>query len=174
MAVGRYRVYGCVSHVKCPFFVRFSRSGGKGCYELTTHCFRHEGVRKGLKGTDRRELKKRRKTHVGRALRMCNTTHHNLDVSPNDVVHTVVNYQEERIPYDSVYKALKAEKGTAVYQECLGYQLIIPYLAEFKRVNQKAYTHYEKEGTRLMHCGEIPGNHNTCNKDSNKKRDWCK
>jgi hypothetical protein len=128
-----FREYTCNTHNDCKFFCRFGPAvHGKimikaKCYNLT-----HQGTMKSKLSVDgKRKLKQRVKGVLKETLEKVVTVK-NDDPIPKDVVKAAANGCGEVVSYNQGYRAVIADKEKNYVTVEESYNLIIPYLKQFK------------------------------------------
>jgi hypothetical protein len=132
---GKFRLYTCCSHVKCPFRLRFvSKSNIGGRYILTTSNLKHSTTVKTNLAADGRQLKRRRQGEMmNEILKRVRATKEGPPV-PADVIKTASNREyNEKLPYMAAQANIRS------------FELIIPYLKELKRCNPSSVIGYSRD-----------------------------
>jgi MULE transposase domain len=145
-----FREYICNSHVDCPFFCRFGPSERESTQIKAKRCnLNHKGLVKSKVSVDgKRKLKKRIKGFLKDTLDKV-TMVKNDDPIPKDVVKAAANVSGEVVTYNQSFRALKADKEKNFVTVMDSYNLIIPYLEQFKALNEGAEVHYVVNDGRI-------------------------
>jgi hypothetical protein len=145
-----FREYVCNSHIECPFFCRFGPSKRESIrIKEKRNNLNHNGMVKSKVCVDgMRKLKQCIKGFLNDTLDKV-TMVKNDDRIPKDVIKAAANVSDEVVTYNNCFCALKADKERNYVTVMESYNLIIPYLNQFKELNEGAKVHYVVEDGRI-------------------------
>jgi MULE transposase domain len=145
-----YQEYICNSHQNCPFFCRF----GPSKREATTirakkHIIHHKGPPMSKLSMDgKRKRKQRLKGILKDTLQQVSLVKDDKPI-PKDVVKAAANVSGDLFTYNQGYRAIKAEDVEYDRYDMYSFQLVVPYLDQFKELNPGSQVHYTLDNGKL-------------------------
>ncbi len=155
------RLYTCVSHEGCNFRASFGpRRGNKDLILKKCHLV-HSGYDRGGK-YDNGKLFKQNITHlVGPVVSKVELVKTGKPTG-NDVVKATKNLEGQDCKYPQAHKVIAKKIAIDRYDSKLSYQLLVPYLEQFQKINTGTYACYMKnkdnEIVRMFICPGIMNN----------------
>ncbi len=151
-----FRRYNCVQHKNCTFRASFGIRKSDCKIVLKRYNLQHCGMSRGLLTKANRKQKQRRKGMYKESIRTVEMVKSG-EPNPKDIIKAAMNIQNEVPTYNQAYRACKEYKEEDLETEEL-YQLLLPYLEEFKDRNPGSGVFYEKDDEgRIDHLFVCPG-----------------
>lgn len=156
-----YCVYSCVSHKNCTFRASFGPIRSSKKIVLKNCYLYHNGIDQC--GTyDNGKLFKTRITEKITPIIEKIEALKSYKPVPNDIVKAAKTLNGDRIKYDQAQKVLLKVKGANKIESRKSYELIIPYLEEFKKLNPGSTAVYDVDEkssiTKIFICPAIMNN----------------
>ena len=154
-AVGKFRLLGCKEHVGCVFRLRFRCRERDNTIQLKTYHLQHTGTRRGPRAKGGRRWKKRTRGLMKDVVARVLATKSEPPV-PADIIKTAATMCGEDIKYFPAWRKLQKEGHLSRSKAAKAFQLIPPYLQQFKKLNLGSTTDVmvdeQKRVLRLFVC----------------------
>ena len=142
----KYRYYKCKSHVNCPFEIRLGRRRSDGFFRVRVHNNSHTKQLVPSLASDGRKYKSRRAGTLDTVIEGILNTKKDPP-TPGDILHST---KGEKLPYMSAWRALNVRSVRAREEDDAKYQLVMPYVEEFRRINPGAVAGYTRDDDKLL------------------------
>ncbi len=139
----QYRNYRCVQHTECYFRANFGFRKKDCKYILRSYDLRHNGMDRGPFAKGGRKQKQRRKGIYNESIQSVLLVKSG-EPNPQDIRKAAMNIQNQDPTYNQAYRALQEYKEEEMETAAI-YQLLIPYLDEFKNRNPGSGVFYERD-----------------------------
>ncbi len=136
------RLYTCVSHKNCGFRARFGPRRGDKKLVLKRHNLYHSGIDRHGKYDNGKNFKQQLSATIGITVDKIEEVKHSKAVA-NDVVKAARVLQGNNASYNQGHQVISKKNLLNKYESKKSYELIIPYLEEFKRKNPGTVAVYE-------------------------------
>jgi len=137
----RARTYACVTHVGCPFFLKFGSRRRDGAIVLKSYNARHYGDVRALKAADGRKWKGRHARKYDEEYNQISTRKAGPVLSA-DLVKTIQNQRGIDISYNSSWRLIQQKKMVNKSQVQKTFQMIPSYADAFSEINMESVCDY--------------------------------
>ena len=137
----KYRYYKCKSHVNYPFEIRLGSRRSDGFFRFRVHNNKHSAQRVPAVASNGRQYKARRADKLNIVIAdILNTKKE--PPTPGDIMHAT---KDEKLPYMSAWRVLNVQSALSREDDKSKYELVMPYVEEFRRLNPGAAAGYTRD-----------------------------
>ena len=155
------RLYTCVSHKNCVFRARFGPKRGNKQIVLKTHNLYHSGIDREGKYDNGKKFKQQLAATIALTVDKIEEVKHSQAV-PKDVVKAARMLQGNTPSYNQGHQVISKRNGLNKFESKKSYELIIPYIEEFKKKNPGTVGEYELDNNssikKLFICPGVMNN----------------